>query len=179
MSLMYGVIGAENDVCNWLRMYCVPMAVRVSVCMLWMAEYVQSYVFCPLTIQSFLHQQFSFSRPEHYVHSLSHATILVQTIFVLLRSFTFLSLPLFPMVLPLCCYSALSSIVSLIYLSLFFIPCTSLSLFPLISFSLFRIVLRSHRADLTYIHCCRRDPFQMKGFCCQDSRFPLSKYYWM
>lgn len=88
----------------------------------------------------------------------------------------FLSLPLIPMELPLRCYSALSSIVPLIYFSL---HSPHLSLFPLISVSLFHIVLPSHRADLTYIRRCRRDPFQMKGFCCQDSRFPLSKYYWM
>lgn len=35
----------------------------VSVCELWMAEYMQSYVFCSLTIQSFLHQQSSVSLP--------------------------------------------------------------------------------------------------------------------
>lgn len=53
----------------------------VCVCMSWMAGYVQSYVFCSLTIQSLLHQQSSLSLPEHYFHSLCHAPILVHTFF--------------------------------------------------------------------------------------------------
>lgn len=90
----------------------------MRVCMSWMAGYVRSYVCCSLTIQSFLHQQSSFSLPEHYFHSLCHAPILVHTFF-LLHSFTILSLPVIPVELSLDCYSALSSIVLLIYLNLF------------------------------------------------------------
>jgi len=81
--------------------------------------------------------------------------------FFLLHSFTIVSLPLIPVELSLDCYSALSSIVELIYLSLFFF--LTLSTSPsLISLSLFHTVLQSYQTGLTCIHRCQRDPFQKR-----------------
>lgn len=133
--------------------------VCVCVCYGWLST---CSLMCSVLLQfnRFCINSLPLSLPEHYFHSLCHAPILVHTVFFLLLSFTILSLPLIPVELSLDCYSALSSIVLLIYLSRFFFSftlCTSL-----ISLSLFHIVLQSYQTGLTYIHSCRRDPFQKR-----------------
>lgn len=167
MSPMYGVIRAENDVSNCterLRMCRVPVAVCVSygwlsTCSLMCSVLLQFNRFCINSLLSLCHS----------ITSIHSAMLLFSFIhFFLLHSFTILSLPLIPVKLSFDCYSALSSIVLLIYLSLFFTLCTSPSL---LSHSLCFIVLQSYQTSLTYIHSCRRDPFQKEASVAKTADF--------
>lgn len=122
MSPMYGVIRAENDVSNCTerpRMCRVPVAVCVSVCVSygWLST---CSLMCSVLLQFNRFCINSLLSLCHSITSIHSAMLLFLFIhFFLLHSFTILSLPLIPVKLSLDCYSALSSIVLLIYLSLF------------------------------------------------------------